>query len=61
MSKSIHCGYRFELPQHVAAVQMSTNMYFYKENQKIILDRHHYTHYTPYKLCLWEGVGGMVY
>ena len=35
--KSICCGYSFELPQLVEAIQMSThNIWFYKENQKNI-------------------------
>ena len=35
--KSICCGYSFELPWHVKAIQMSTsNICFYKENQENI-------------------------
>ena len=36
------CGYSFELPQQVEAIQMSThNIRFYKEIQKIIWHKHH--------------------
>ena len=34
--KNVCCGYSFDLPQQVQAIQMSThNICFYKENQKI--------------------------
>ena len=37
--ESICCGYSFELPQQVEAVQMSThNVCFYKEVDKSTLD-----------------------
>ena len=40
--KNIQCGYSFELPQQVEAIQMSTNnICFYKENQKIISHKYH--------------------
>ena len=38
LHKSICCGYGFELPQLVEAIQMSThNTYFYKEVDKSTL------------------------
>ena len=40
--KSICCGYSFELPQQVEAVQMSThNICLYKDNQEQTLGKHY--------------------
>ena len=41
--KNICCGYSFELPRQVKAIQTSThNICFYKDYQKIITHKHHY-------------------
>ena len=40
--KNICCGYSFELPQQVEAIQMSThNICFYKKNHKMISHKYH--------------------
>ena len=40
--RNICCGYLFELPWQVEAIQTSThNICFYKENQKVISHKHH--------------------
>ena len=43
LEKNIYCGFSFELPRQVEAIQRSMNniCFFFNENQKIITRKHH--------------------